>query len=93
EHHPMGDFALEGERVRDQDGTKLTFAGIGMYNPKLFAAITPGSRAALAPLLRDAMRAGRVGGMHYTGLWVDVGTPDRLAELDALVRARSGGND
>ncbi|MDD5405068.1 MAG: nucleotidyltransferase family protein [Sulfuricella sp.] len=80
--HQEGDFALEGETVRSQGSVMLTFSGIGVYRPEFFAAIARGSRARLAPLLRAAMDHGTVGGMHYTGRWVDVGTPQRLIELN-----------
>jgi MurNAc alpha-1-phosphate uridylyltransferase len=88
EHNPAGDFALDGERVTSTGPVKLTFAGVGVYTPELFAGIAPGTRAQLAPLLRKAMADGRVTGEHFAGCWVDVGTPARLAQLDALVRAR-----
>jgi MurNAc alpha-1-phosphate uridylyltransferase len=80
--HPAGDFALEGEAVRSQGPAMLTFSGIGVYRPEFFGAIAKGSKAALAPLLRAAMDRGTVGGMHYTGYWLDVGTPQRLTELN-----------
>jgi len=69
-------------RERGSEQT-LTFSGIGVYHPALFAHIPPGQPAKLAPLLRQAMREQRVGGAHYRGAWVDVGTPKRLRELDA----------
>ncbi|MDH4286121.1 MAG: mannose-1-phosphate guanylyltransferase, partial [Gallionella sp.] len=61
---------------------KLTFSGIGVYQPALFKGIPRGSSAPLAPLLREQIAAGRASGEHHRGLWVDVGTPQRLAELD-----------
>lgn len=94
-HHPAGDFVLHGDgRVDDGPGPRLTFAGIGVYRPALLddwravVAGAPGSaldppRFKLAPLLRAAMRAGRVDGRHHRGAWADVGTPERLAELQA----------
>jgi MurNAc alpha-1-phosphate uridylyltransferase len=85
-HHPRGDFALEDGEVRETGGGLLTFAGIGLYDPALFAGVAPGTRAALAPLLREAMRARRVTGTHYQGRWIDVGTAERLAQLDAALR-------
>jgi MurNAc alpha-1-phosphate uridylyltransferase len=88
EHHLQGDFALEGEQVRNRAAVMLTFSGIGLYAPALFAGIAPGTRAALAPLLRSAMDAGRVTGQRHAGVWADIGTPERLARLDALERAR-----
>jgi MurNAc alpha-1-phosphate uridylyltransferase len=64
----------------------LTFSGIGVYRPSLFSGIAPGEKAQLAPLLRRAADAGRVGGERFGGRWVDVGTPERLAALDAELR-------
>jgi MurNAc alpha-1-phosphate uridylyltransferase len=93
EHHPTGDFALEGGRVCSDGPRRLTFSGIGLYAPQLFAGIQPGTRAQLAPLLRKAMAEGRVTGEHFTGCWVDVGTPERLAQLDAQLRAASERRD
>ncbi|NMG73205.1 NTP transferase domain-containing protein [Aromatoleum diolicum] len=86
EHHPAGDFHLADNRLH-RDGTpRRTFSGIGVYHPALFAGIAPGSRAALGPLLREAMDAGRVSGALHTGYWLDVGTPARLSELDERLR-------
>jgi MurNAc alpha-1-phosphate uridylyltransferase len=86
EHHPQGDFVLDGARVRaDGDAPKLTFSGIGIYRPELFAALVRGQPAKLAPLLREAMAQQAVSGECHTGRWTDVGTPDRLAELDAAL--------
>lgn len=82
EHNGGGDFALAGDRVAEQGGILHTFSGIGVYRPELFAGIARGSKARLAPLLRSAMRSGKVGGEYYSGCWLDVGTPQRLAELD-----------
>jgi len=67
--------------------TKLTFSGIGVYQPSLFSDIPRGGSAPLAPLLRAQMALGKVSGEHHRGLWVDVGTPQRLAELDKLIRS------
>lgn len=81
--HPEGDFNLTVDRVSANQQPKLTFSGTGIYQPELFSAIAAGTRARLAPLLIDAMNADRVAGSLHTGCWVDVGTPDRLAALDA----------
>jgi NDP-sugar pyrophosphorylase family protein len=80
-----GDFALRGERVAPDGEQLLTFSGIGIYRPDLFSAIDAGKRAQLAPVLRAAMDKAAVSGQHYRGLWFDVGTPARLAELNRLV--------
>jgi MurNAc alpha-1-phosphate uridylyltransferase len=84
EHHPRGDFALSDGRValEGPPDSMLTFAGIGLYNPRLFSGIPDGQKAGLAPLLRKAMAAGRVGGERHAGVWHDVGTPERLAALN-----------
>ncbi|MBN8441311.1 MAG: nucleotidyltransferase family protein [Thauera sp.] len=92
EHHPEGDFALRRDRlVADATAaSKLTFSGIGVYHPELFATIEPGATAKLAPLLRAAIAAGRVGGRRHDGVWIDVGTPARLTELDRRLRVEEG---
>ncbi|WP_242479011.1 nucleotidyltransferase family protein [Lamprobacter modestohalophilus] len=131
-HHPAGDFALRGDRVRreqrqaeaeaeeqdqghdleqnlDQERERdqeqeekqeqeqgleraqwnaeqrLTFSGIGLYRPQLFANCTPGAFP-LAPLLRTAIASGRCGGLHHRGQWLDIGTPERLQALDRMLR-------
>lgn len=92
-HNAAGDFALEGARVRSDGEERLTFSGIGVYRPALFddwrsiIGAAPGAdetppRFKLAPLLRAAMRADAVTGEHHRGAWTDVGTPERLAQLD-----------
>lgn len=92
-HHPTGDFCLQSGRViptSDQRLTTnhslLTFSGIGLYHPGLFSHIPRGSIAPLAPLLRAQIALGKISGEHHTGLWVDVGTPQRLQELDMQLR-------
>lgn len=81
-HHPGGDFTLESGRVLPAGQEALTFGGIGAYRPELFRDVVPGTAAKLAPLLRAAAAWGRVSGRHYRGMWVDVGTPERLRDLD-----------
>jgi len=85
-HHPNGDFGLRHGRVID-GAPRLTFSGIGIYRPSLFASIPHGTKAPLAPLLKEQIALGKIGGEHYTGYWVDVGTPQRLEELDNELRA------
>ncbi len=85
-HHPRGDFALDAEgRVHaertDDTSVSLTFAGISVLHPRLFADAPEGAFPLLHPL-QAAMRAGGVSGEHFTGAWTDVGTPERLQSLD-----------
>jgi MurNAc alpha-1-phosphate uridylyltransferase len=83
--HPAGDFLLHGSAVESEgEGERLTFSGIGLYHPSLFAGCEDGAFA-LAPLLRRAMAKGRVSGECFTGRWFDIGTPERLRQLDALL--------
>jgi MurNAc alpha-1-phosphate uridylyltransferase len=86
-HHLGGDFALADGRVANAGAPLLTFSGIGVYRPALFAAVARGTRAPLAPLLREAAARGRVTGERFGGRWLDIGTPERLAALDAELRA------
>jgi MurNAc alpha-1-phosphate uridylyltransferase len=86
--HLQGDFVLDGDRVTDTDiplvlhPARFTFSGIGVYHRALFSHTVAGEKAPLAPLLRLAIDAGRCSGEHYSGRWVDVGTPARLNALD-----------
>jgi len=85
EHNPDGDFALDGNRVIDNK--QYTFSGIGYYSPKLFKDL-PYGKSALAPLLRAAMKEGKVTGELYEGEWLDIGTPQRLERLNAQLMNR-----
>jgi len=84
ENHPQGDFSLSGGRLSQQGPAMLTFSGIGVYRPELFAGCTPGAFP-LAPVLRQTMDAGQVSGEHYTGSWFDVGTPERLDAVNRVI--------
>ncbi len=83
-HHLQGDFALQSGYLLPEGSDCLTFSGIGLYHPELFSGLKPG-KSPLAPLLREAMHKQAVTGEHYTGLWFDVGTPERLQELNGLI--------
>ena len=86
-HHPQGDFGLypDGSIAPDnQHGEALTFSGIGLYHPELFANTRAGEPAPLAPLLRAAMAQQQITGERHNGLWLDVGTAERLAEADRI---------
>ncbi len=85
-HHPQGDFALVGDRVEAEGEQRFTYGGIAVLRPELFAGSPPG-RLPLAPLLRKAMSLGRVSGEHFEGDWYDVGTPDRLNEVNERMAA------
>jgi MurNAc alpha-1-phosphate uridylyltransferase len=80
--HAQGDFYLKDGRLVERGASRLTFSGIGVYRPELFASIIPGSKAKLAPLLHAAIAQQRATAEHYRGDWVDVGTPERLQALD-----------
>lgn len=82
-HHPQGDFALNSFSVANEGEPKLTFSGIGVYRPSMFDAIAAGESAKLVTLLREYAARGQVGGELYHGDWTDVGTAERLAELNA----------
>jgi N-acetyl-alpha-D-muramate 1-phosphate uridylyltransferase len=97
-HHPQGDFALDAQGiVREKDSDRLTFSGIGVYRQELLRnwreviGDVAGTQAQpprfrLAPLLRAAMAHGKVSGNHHHGRWTDVGTPQRLAQLETELR-------
>jgi len=85
EHHSQGDFVLDDGRVVAASADKLTFSGIAAYRREMFAAVSPGEKLPLAPLIQEQIRAGRVSGEHYAGRWVDIGTPQRLASLNDLL--------
>ncbi len=80
--HRQGDFGLR-DGVVGADEPRLTFSGIGAYHPALFAGVRRGDKARLAAQLTQPIAEGRVSGEHFRGVWNDVGTPGRLAELDA----------
>lgn len=83
-HNPAGDFHLAGETIRSVGEPRLTFSGLGVYHPALFQDCKPG-RFPLAPLLRQAATDGQATGEHYTGRWIDIGTPERLDELEQIL--------
>jgi len=88
-HNPKGDFGLrpDGVALNTKDGTRYTYSTMGLYRQALFASLPHGNpqgiKAPLAPLLRAAMDNGQVTAEIYTGPWTDVGTPERLAQLNA----------
>lgn len=88
--HPEGDFALDtAGRVTADGERKLTFSGISLLHRSLFESLEPGYHK-LAPILREAMARGTVAGLHHSGEWQDIGTPERLAQLDQQLRQAGG---
>ena len=83
-HNPKGDFGISPAGLAlSTDATQFTYSTLGLYRPALFKHTPAGQKAALAPLLRQAMQDGQVTAGLYSGPWTDVGTPERLAELNA----------
>ncbi|MDP5070100.1 MAG: nucleotidyltransferase family protein [Congregibacter sp.] len=80
-HHPRGDFSLHDDRVAVASTDTLTYAGLGLYDPFVFHGYAPGKRA-LLPLLERAIAQGRLFAQHHRGRWTDVGTPERLQQLE-----------
>lgn len=92
-HHPEGDFCLYGQRLASVEDNalagrsaasiqSLTYSGIGLYDPQLFAAEAPGKKP-LRPLLDRAVAGELLQGELYSGVWEDIGTPERLASINA----------
>ena len=90
-HHRQGDFSLEGGLVRTGTADLLTFSGIGVYRAELFAPVATGTSHPLAPLLRTQMALGKVTGEHFRGEWDDIGTPQRLADLESRLQQTGAG--
>lgn len=81
-HHMQGDFTLSRDGlVGTAAQERLTFSGIGVYQPSFFGSIAAGSRRPLGPMLHEAAAQQRVHGERFAGRWIDVGTPERLAQL------------
>jgi N-acetyl-alpha-D-muramate 1-phosphate uridylyltransferase len=89
DQHPEGDFVLQDGKVQEPAANRrqesaYTFSGIAVYHPALFEGVLPGKQS-IVPLLKQAMAKGKVGGEHYKGQWFDIGTPERLSQLEALL--------
>jgi len=89
EQHPKGDFILNQGRAytfeQEQSGEALTYSGVAVLHPRMFDGLDAGKRP-LAPLLKDAMSAGKISAEKMQATWVDVGTPERLSDLDLQIR-------
>jgi MurNAc alpha-1-phosphate uridylyltransferase len=90
-HRAEGDFSLERGRACNAAAPRYTYAGIALVAPALVAAVGASEKSPLAPLLREAAERGALGGELYEGHWRDVGTLERLDELDRWLRARQDG--
>ncbi|MDO6512989.1 MULTISPECIES: N-acetylmuramate alpha-1-phosphate uridylyltransferase MurU [unclassified Neptuniibacter] len=85
-HNPEGDFCLNNGRLYADRGEKYTFSGVSVLPLEMFADLVEGEAAALGPLLREAIAKGKVYGAVYDGFWADIGTPERLRQIDDLVK-------
>ena len=88
-HNPRGDFGLDGDVVVERERERLTYSGVGVYRPEFFDGCSPG-RFPLLPLLKRAIAAGRLRGRLHRGEWFDIGSLERLRELDTRVRSVVG---
>ncbi|HWG32019.1 MAG TPA: nucleotidyltransferase family protein [Steroidobacteraceae bacterium] len=88
-HNPRGDFALDGGAVLERDSARqsYTYSGVGIYRPEFFSDCSPG-KFPLLPLLQRAIAARRLRGQLHQGEWLDIGSIERLRELDSRVRSR-----
>ena len=85
-HRAAGDFSLRDGSVGDDASPRYTYAGLALVQPALVSPVKRGEKAPLGPLLREAAKRGQIGGELYEGLWQDVGTIERLAELEAQLK-------
>jgi MurNAc alpha-1-phosphate uridylyltransferase len=81
-YHPHGDFVLDGERLREGGGARLTFGNVALYDTALFRELPRFTRLKLLPLWREWIARGIVSGELFLGPWANVGTAAQLAELD-----------
>lgn len=86
--HPNGDFAIAAGKLKNTGEKMLTFSGVGVYHPDLFTSVVQGEPAKLAPLLRNAIAQDKATAEHYQGVWHDIGTPERLRELDDVLKVK-----
>jgi len=83
-HHPQGDLGI-ADGLATLAPPRLNYAGIQVLTPRLLRAIEPGSKARLFPWMFEFVRAGQVSAEHHAGRWFNIGTPEQLAALDALL--------
>jgi N-acetyl-alpha-D-muramate 1-phosphate uridylyltransferase len=87
-HRADGDFSLRAGVIGNDGTPRYTYSGVAVMDPALVAPVKRGEKAPLGPLLREAAGRGRLGGELYEGLWQDVGTIERLAELETYLREK-----
>jgi MurNAc alpha-1-phosphate uridylyltransferase len=87
-HHAAGDFTLESGRVGNGAAPRYTYAGVAVMSPAIVAGVRTGDKAPLGALLRQAAGEGGLSGELHRGVWTDVGTAERLAELRTLLASR-----
>jgi MurNAc alpha-1-phosphate uridylyltransferase len=83
--HPQGDFSLsENSALRDEQFNRLTYSGISVMHPQLFCGLIEGKHT-MKPFLLKAIEQQRLTGDYYSGIWQDIGTPERLQELNQSI--------
>ena len=87
-HRADGDFSLESGMIGNDGSPRYTYAGVAVLSPRLVEPVGRGDKAPLAPLLRAAAAKQLISGERFGGLWQDVGTVQRLAELEQLLSSR-----
>jgi len=87
-HHADGDFTLESGMVGNGAAPRYTYAGVAVVSPSLVSGVNRGDKVPLGPLLRQAAGERRLSGELFRGVWTDVGTIERLAELRTLLASR-----
>nr|WP_256489465.1 nucleotidyltransferase family protein [Pleionea sp. CnH1-48] len=92
EQHPEGDFALRDGVLNSTDLPKYTYAGLGLYHPQMFANYEAGSVLPLGPILRQQMLQQHISGQLYEGVWHDIGTPQRLEQLNQQILQETHGS-
>jgi MurNAc alpha-1-phosphate uridylyltransferase len=86
--HAKGDFSLDGGIIGNDGTPRYTYAGVAVMSARLVESVRRGDKAPLAPLLRSAAGERLISGERFGGLWQDVGTAERLAELEAQLASR-----
>ena len=85
EHHRQGDFSIEQGDLILPSKQSLTFSGIGLYKPEFFADFVGVSHCKLADIIRANISKQAISGVHFSGRWIDVGTPERLAQANKMI--------